>query len=74
MSMRLFMFASQPRSGLHAFAGEESGDKLPAKYAPWNLTGILEAKAAPPHGFSRKEIERSIGSTGFQLWRERRNA
>jgi hypothetical protein len=69
--MRIFMFASQARDGLHAFAGDDSGTKLPAKYGPWGLTGTLGSREAPPHKFSRQVIEQSISSEGFQLWRMR---
>jgi hypothetical protein len=67
--MRLFMFTSQAKDDLHAFAGDESGSKLPAKYGPWGLTGTLNSREAPPHKFSRRAIESSISTEGFQLWR-----
>lgn len=69
--MRIFMFTSQAKADLHAFAGDESGSRLPEKYAPWNLTGSLGGRAAPPHNFSRRTIEQSIEKEGFQLWRMR---
>ena len=67
--MRLFMFTSQVKPDLHAFAGDEGGTKLPQRYAPWGLTGVLQSRQAPPHRFSRRAIEDSITSAGFQLWR-----
>ncbi|GEO16068.1 hypothetical protein [Microvirga aerophila] len=67
--MRVFMFVSQAKDGLHAFAGDESGSKLPAKYGPWGLTGTLGSRETPPHKFSRQVIEQSITTEGFQLWR-----
>ncbi|MBD2745203.1 hypothetical protein IC232_00690 [Microvirga sp. BT688] len=67
--MRLFMFTSQAKDDLHAFAGDESGTKLPAKYAPWGLTGTLNSRETPPHKFNRKAIEQAVSSEGFQLWR-----
>lgn len=67
--MRIFMFISQSRDDLHAFAGDEAGSRLPAKYGPWGLTGALNAREAPPHKFSRRIIEQSIAMDGFQLWR-----
>ena len=67
--MRLFMFTSQAKDDLHAFAGDESGTKLPAKYAPWGLTGTLNSSEAPPHKFSRRAIEQAVSTEGFQLWR-----
>ncbi|WP_134496242.1 hypothetical protein [Microvirga pakistanensis] len=67
--MRLFMFSSQAKEDLHAFAGDESGSKLPAKYGPWGLTGTLSSREAPPHKFPRRAIEQAIANEGFQLWR-----
>jgi len=72
--MRIFMFSSGAKDGLHAFAADETGSKLPTKYGPWGLTGTLGTRQAPPHNFSRREIEQSISSVGFQLWRMRQNA
>ena len=68
-SMRIFMFTSATLADLHAFAGDETGTKLPQKYAPWGLTGVLAARQNPPHNFSRRTIEQALESTGFQLWR-----
>ncbi|MBZ6076512.1 hypothetical protein K9B37_09490 [Microvirga sp. WGZ8] len=67
--MRIFMFVSQSKDDLHAFAGDEAGSKLPAKFGPWGLTGTLQSRQAPPHNFSRRTIEQAISSEGFQLWR-----
>jgi hypothetical protein len=67
--MRIFMFMSQAKDDLYAFAGDTEGTKLPAKYRPWGRTGALSSHQAPPHNFSRKTIEQSIMKEGFQLWR-----
>jgi hypothetical protein len=67
--MRIFMFASQAKDDLHAFAGDEAGSKLPAKYGPWGLTGTLSSREAPPHKFPRRVIEQALATEGFQLWR-----
>jgi hypothetical protein len=67
--MRIFMFASQAKDDLHAFAGDESGSRLPAKYGPWGLDGALSSRQSPPHNFSRQHIEQAIATEGFQLWR-----
>jgi hypothetical protein len=67
--MRIFMFSSQAKSDLHAFAGDESGSRLPEKFGPWGLTGAIGPRAAPPHHFSRQAIEQAISRDGFQLWR-----
>jgi hypothetical protein len=69
--MRIFMFTSQARDDLHAFAGDEGGSKLPSKYGPWGLTGSLNARTPPPHNFSRRVIEQAIMTEGFQLWRNK---
>ena len=67
--MRIFMFTSQAKADLHAFAGDEGGTRLPEKYAPWGLTGALGSRKSPPHKFSRHVIEQAISKDGFQLWR-----
>ena len=69
--MRLFMFSSQSRTHLHAFGGDQEGSKLPQKFGPWGLTGMIGPRATPPHRFSRLSIEQAIGKVGFQLWRTR---
>jgi hypothetical protein len=72
--MKIFMFASQSRDDLNAFAGDEGGSRLPSKFGPWDLTGALQTRAAPPHRFSRQAIEHAISSVGFQLWRSKPKA
>jgi len=67
--MRIFMFTSQAKDGLNAFAGDAEGSKLPERYGPWGITGVLQTRQNPPHNFSRRDIESAIGSSGFQLWR-----
>lgn len=69
--MRIFMFSSEGKADLHAFAGDEVGSKLPQKFGPWGRNGVLTDRQAPPHNFSRREIEQAIRGTGFQLWRLR---
>jgi hypothetical protein len=70
--MTLFMFTSNTSQELNAFAATSSGVALPEKFAPWQLTGKVLPDRAPPHGFSRAAIEKSIAATGFQLWRRRK--
>lgn len=65
------MFSSQTRNDLHAFAGDEGGTRLPEKFGPWGLTGMVGPRSAPPHNFSRVAIEQAIAKEGFQLWRNR---
>lgn len=67
--MRLYIFKSESTRDLRAFAGDESGSKLPVPHAPWTVIGIVATDAKPPHNLSREKIERAIGSAGFQLWR-----
>jgi hypothetical protein len=67
--MRIYIFKSEARNELHAFAGDPSGSKLPQQHGPWTATGVIRADKAPPHNFSRGAIEQAIESEGFQLWR-----
>jgi hypothetical protein len=68
-SMLLYMFVSQTRPELHAFADDASGSKLPEKFGPWTGTGVVRPDRAPPHRFSRATIEEALADHGFQLWR-----
>jgi hypothetical protein len=72
--MRIFIFKSESREGLRAFAGDISGDKLPKNHGPWTVTGVIGPDKAPPHKLSRGDIEEAIESAGFQLWRMREKA
>jgi hypothetical protein len=56
--MRIYIFKSETRGGLRAFAG-----------GPWTATGAIGPDNAPPHNFSRAAIEQAIDTEGFQLWR-----
>lgn len=67
--MRIFVFESQTRQGLNAFAGDIAGSRLPERVGPWRLISGSPSGSALPHSISRRTIERAIGSTGFQLWR-----
>jgi hypothetical protein len=66
---RIYIFKSQTRKGLHAFAGDPDGSKLPPQHAPWTTTGVVRPEKDPPYNFSREAIEEAIDSEGFQLWR-----
>ena len=66
--MRIFMFKSRPKPSLRAFAGESTGARLPAKYGPWDATGVIRPDKDPPHKFARAHIEAAINGEGFQLW------
>jgi hypothetical protein len=67
--MRIYIFKSETRNNLLAFAGDLMGSKLPESHGPWTATGAIGPDKAPPHKFSRDAIERAIGAEGFQLWR-----
>jgi hypothetical protein len=67
--MRIFIFKSETRKGLHAFAGDPAGSKLPQNHGPWTVTGVVGVDRTPPHNFSRDAIEQAIDGAGFQLWR-----
>jgi hypothetical protein len=68
-AMRIFIFKSETRAGLCAFAGDQSGNTLPKSHGPWTATGVVAANSAPPHRISRAAIEKAIEEQGFQLWR-----
>jgi len=72
--MRIFIFKSESRTGLHAFASDLIGEKLPKNHGPWTATGVIGDDNAPPHNLSRGAIERAINGEGFQLWRVQKTA
>ena len=72
--MRIFIFKSETRQGLRAFASDAAGSKLPQQHGPWTGIGVVRPEADPPHRFSRMSIERAIDGDGFQLWRLRARA
>ena len=67
--MRLYIFKSESKPDIGAFAGDGAGTKLPKNFAPWRVVGLVSAKRAPPHGLPRAKIEAGIEATGYQLWR-----
>ena len=67
--MRIYIFKSETRKGLRAFAGDPAGSKLPENHGPWSITGVIAEKKDPPHKLSRELIEQAIADEGFQLWR-----
>ena len=68
-TMRIYIFKSETRGGLRAFAGDLTGSKLPQNHGPWTATGAIGPDNTPPHNFSRAAIEEAIDTEGFQLWR-----
>lgn len=71
--MRIYIFKSDAKRELRAFAGDIAGSKLPEQFRPWHLVGAVGPDKDPPHNLSRHEIERAIASSGFQLWRMKRS-
>jgi len=67
--MRIYIFKSDTKPDLRAFAADEIGSMLPENHGPWTATGIIGPTSLPPHNISRQTIEAAIGTTGFQLWR-----
>ena len=72
--MRIYIFKSETKRKLRAFAGDLAGTKLPQNHGPWTATGVIGPEKAPPHNFSRDAIEEAIDTEGFQLWRLRKKA
>jgi hypothetical protein len=69
--MKLYIFRSETKSELRAFCADVGGIRLPDRFKPWRAIGVVRPDRAPPHNLPRPEIEKSIGSQGFQLWRVR---
>jgi hypothetical protein len=67
--MQIYMFTSESKSNLRAFAGDPSGSKLPQNHGPWTADGSIRSGEHPPYQFSRAKIEQAIKFDGFQLWR-----
>ncbi len=67
--MRIFIFKSESKNELRAFAGDLIGSKLPEGHGPWTAVGAIGPDSPPPHNFSRDAIEQAISGKGFQLWR-----
>jgi hypothetical protein len=67
--MKLYIFRSETKSDIRAFCADIAGSKLPERFRPWRAIGVVAIGRAPPHNFPRAEIEKSIETQGFQLWR-----
>jgi hypothetical protein len=72
--MRLYIFKSDAKSELRAFAADLTGSKLPDQFRPWHAIGIVGPGKDPPHRLSRQDIEHAIEMHGFQLWRMKTSA
>jgi hypothetical protein len=68
-AMRIFIFKSEARPDLHAFAAELDSSRLPKQFRPWHAVGAIAPDRDPPHELSREVIEQAIRTQGFQLWR-----
>jgi hypothetical protein len=72
--MRIFVFKSEGREGLHAFAGDLAGFRLPAQFKPWSATGSIAPDGNFPYkNLSRDAIETAIRDQGYLLYRFKRN-
>jgi hypothetical protein len=67
--MNIFIFKSDATQGLRAFSHDQGGHNLPAQFRPWYAVGVVKPDASPPNNLSRDVIEKSIATTGFQLWK-----
>ena len=72
--MRIYIFKSEAKSGLRAFAGDIAGSKLPGQFRPWHAVGVITPDRDPPHKLPREAVERAIETHGYQLWRMKAKA
>ncbi len=72
--MRIFVFKSETKQGLHAFAADLVGSKLPDRFKPWRATGAIAPDRKFPYNLSREAIETAIRDQGYQLWRVKKSA
>jgi hypothetical protein len=63
--MRIYIFKSETRKDLRAFAGDLAGSRLPQNHGPWTATGAIGPDSAPPYNFSRDAIQEAIDAEGF---------
>src|ERR1700730_9698301 len=69
--MRIYVFKSQSRAKLRAFASDPDINRLPQQHGPWTVTEIIGPTSDPPYRLSRDTIEEAIDAEGFPLWRLR---
>jgi hypothetical protein len=67
--MNIYIFKSEGKTELSAFAGDAEGSKLPGQFRPWHAVGVVGDGKALPHKISRATVEDAIEAHGFQLWR-----
>jgi hypothetical protein len=68
--MQIYIFRSETNE-LHAFVGDSTASKLPARFGPWLPEGIVKAGETLPYNLSRFNVESAIKLHGFQLWRKK---
>jgi hypothetical protein len=51
--MRIYIFKSETRKELRAFAGDPGGSKLPSQHGPWTVTGVVGPGRDPPYNLTR---------------------
>ena len=44
--MRIYIFKSETRKELRAFAGDPGDSKLPSPHGPWTVTGVVAPERA----------------------------
>jgi hypothetical protein len=67
--MHIYIFRSDLKKELRAFAGDAAGSKLPDRFGPWHAVGVVRPDKNPPCNLPRDEIQKAIKINGFQLWR-----
>ena len=67
--MRIFIFKSEGKHELRAFAGDSAGEQLPTRFGPWHAIGVIRPDKEPPYNVKRDVIEQAINGQGFQLFR-----
>jgi hypothetical protein len=60
--MRIYIFKSEAKTDLQAFAGDVAGSRLPENHGPWTVTGIIGPDSPPPHKISREALEKAEAS------------
>jgi hypothetical protein len=68
------MFKSEGNRGLHAFAPDPAGERLPSQHGPWTAVGVVREDKEPPHKISRTSIEKNIADNGYQLYKMKKKA
>jgi hypothetical protein len=66
--MRIYIFRSETRKELRAFAGDPAAASSRRSMVPGPLLGLSHQRE-PPYKFSRDVIQEAIDAEGFQLWR-----